>query len=48
MNTFKLFGADPIHREDLMMVEGQSADFIVYLIPLTAFFTLREMFFHGV
>lgn len=45
MLIFNLFGADPITRNDLMNVEGQSTDLIVYFIPVMAFFTLLEMYF---
>ncbi len=45
MHVTNLFGAQRISRSDLMSVEAQSADLIVYFIPVMAFFTLLEMYF---
>lgn len=45
-----LFGADPIPYENIIHLEKQSGNLVVYAIPFMAFFTLLEMWYsryHG-
>lgn len=45
MILLDLFGAHRITREHLTSIENDSADIIVYFIPVMAFFTLLEIYF---
>ena len=45
LNTSDLFGAPKINYNDIMHLERDSADLIVYAIPAIAFFTLLEVWY---